>query len=91
MRVTERGFAAMTLARSPSSPSETCGGKLVLLLEGGYDLGALARSVRASLEVLTGRREDFPLGAGHRPGAGGGGGARRAPGRRAASSPRRDR
>ena len=39
----------------------------MLLLEGGYDLGALALSVRASLEVLTGRREDFPLGAGTDP------------------------
>ena len=43
-----------------------CGGKLVLLLEGGYDLEALAQSVRACLEVMTGaRREDFPRGAGH--------------------------
>jgi acetoin utilization deacetylase AcuC-like enzyme len=45
----------------------TCGGKLALLLEGGYDLAALASSVRASLEVLTGRREDFPRGAGTEP------------------------
>ncbi len=36
------------------------------MLEGGYDLPALAASVRATLEVLTGRREDFPHGpAGH--------------------------
>jgi acetoin utilization deacetylase AcuC-like enzyme len=41
-----------------------CGGKLVLLLEGGYDLEALAGSTRACLEVLRGRREAFPSGAG---------------------------
>jgi acetoin utilization deacetylase AcuC-like enzyme len=42
-----------------------CGGKLVLLLEGGYNLEALAQSVRACLEVMTGaRREDFPPGVG---------------------------
>jgi acetoin utilization deacetylase AcuC-like enzyme len=63
MRVTERGFAAMASALSELA-SSTCGGKLVLVLEGGYDLAALATSVRASLEVLTGRREDFPKGAG---------------------------
>jgi acetoin utilization deacetylase AcuC-like enzyme len=63
MQVTERGFAAMvsTLAELAA---DSCAGKLVLLLEGGYDLTALAGSVRASLEVLTGRRESFPSGAG---------------------------
>ena len=63
MRVTERGFAAMASALSELAAG-TCGGKLVLLLEGGYDLAALAASVRASLEVLRGRREAFPSGAG---------------------------
>jgi len=63
MNVTERGFAAMTSALAELA-ERTCGGKLALLLEGGYDLAALAASVRGSLEVLTGRREDFPLGAG---------------------------
>ena len=63
MRVTERGYAAMTSALAELA-AETCGGKLVLLLEGGYDLAALAASVRASLEVLTGRRDAFPSGAG---------------------------
>jgi acetoin utilization deacetylase AcuC-like enzyme len=66
MNVTERGFAAMTSALAELA-ERTCGGKLALLLEGGYDLAALAASVRASLEVLTGRREDFPLGAGTDP------------------------
>jgi acetoin utilization deacetylase AcuC-like enzyme len=66
MHVTEQGFAAMTslLAELAAGSAD---GKLVLLLEGGYDLGALAASVRASLEVLTGRREEFPLGAGTEP------------------------
>jgi acetoin utilization deacetylase AcuC-like enzyme len=63
MRVTERGYAAMTSAVSQLA-TEACGGKLVLLLEGGYDLPALAASVRASLEVMTGRSETFPNGAG---------------------------
>ncbi|MDB4979867.1 MAG: Histone deacetylase family protein, partial [Myxococcales bacterium] len=63
MRVTERGFAAMTTAMAALA-REVCGGKLVLLLEGGYDLAALAASTRACLEVLGGRHEDFPRGVG---------------------------
>ncbi len=60
MQVTEGGFAAMC-----SALADLTGGKLVLLLEGGYDLDALAGSVRACLEVLRGRREEFPSGARH--------------------------
>jgi acetoin utilization deacetylase AcuC-like enzyme len=63
MLVTERGFAAMASATAELA-REACGGKLVLLLEGGYDLGALTTSVRACLEVLNGRREDFPTDVG---------------------------
>jgi acetoin utilization deacetylase AcuC-like enzyme len=63
MRVTERGFAAMATAMAELA-REACDGKLVLLLEGGYDLAALAASTRACLEVLGGRREEFPRGAG---------------------------
>jgi acetoin utilization deacetylase AcuC-like enzyme len=63
MRVTERGFAAMATAMSDLA-KETSGGKLVLLLEGGYDLHALPASVRACLEVMSGRREAFPRDAG---------------------------
>jgi acetoin utilization deacetylase AcuC-like enzyme len=59
MYVTERGFAAMASGVAELA-ARTCGGKLVLLLEGGYDLAALPASVRACLEVLGGRREDFP-------------------------------
>jgi len=64
MQVTERGYAAMTSAMMQLA-AETCGGKLALVLEGGYDLPALAGSVRATLEALTGRRDEFPGGAGH--------------------------
>jgi acetoin utilization deacetylase AcuC-like enzyme len=64
MRVTERGFAAMASALKELAAT-SCGGRIALLLEGGYDLGALAASVWASLEVLTaGRRDEFPRGAG---------------------------
>jgi acetoin utilization deacetylase AcuC-like enzyme len=63
MEVTDRGFAAMCSAVTELA-GQTCGGKLALLLEGGYDLGALAGSVRACLEVMGGRREAFPDGAG---------------------------
>ena len=58
MRVSERGFAAMASVLAELA-DETCGGKLALMLEGGYDLAALTASVRATLEVMTGRREDF--------------------------------
>jgi len=61
MRVTERGFAAMASVIAQLA-DETCGGRLALMLEGGYDLSALTASVRAALEVMTGRREDFPGG-----------------------------
>ena len=61
MRVTERGFAAMT-ARVSELADRVSGGRLVLLLEGGYHLGGLSRSVRACAEVLAGRRDEFPGG-----------------------------
>jgi acetoin utilization deacetylase AcuC-like enzyme len=62
MRVTERGFAAMTSALK--SLAGECGHqRLVLLLEGGYDLAALAHSTRACLDVLTGAHETFPAGS----------------------------
>ncbi len=53
MAVTEEGFAAMCgdlrdVAREVSK------GRIVLVLEGGYDLGGLARSVRRCVEVLAG-------------------------------------
>jgi acetoin utilization deacetylase AcuC-like enzyme len=63
MRVTERGFAAMCSAVLRVA-EQVCGGRMVLLLEGGYDLDGLAQSVHACLKVLTGERYDFPAGAG---------------------------
>lgn len=51
MQLTENGFAALTrevccLAR------EVASGRVISALEGGYDLGALARSVEAHLEAF---------------------------------------
>jgi acetoin utilization deacetylase AcuC-like enzyme len=65
MQVSERGFAAMASLLAQLA-EETCGGKMALMLEGGYDLSALAASVRATIEALNGRREDF---AAHGPSA----------------------
>ena len=62
MRVTERGFAAMCTAVRDVAPA----GKLVLLLEGGYDLDALTDSTRACVEVLAGGSDTFPGGVGAR-------------------------
>ena len=61
MLCTERGFAAMCSAVK-SLAEEVAGGRLVLLLEGGYSLIGLPRSVHACLEVLAGRRDEFPRG-----------------------------
>ena len=41
-------------AASRRWPIDTPGGRIVSCLEGGYNLGALARSVAAHLRVLTG-------------------------------------
>jgi acetoin utilization deacetylase AcuC-like enzyme len=51
MRVTEAGFGAMT-ERLAEVAGDFCGGKAVFTLEGGYDLQALAGSVKRVLEVL---------------------------------------
>lgn len=61
MLCTERGFAAMCSAMK-SLAEEVAGGRLVLLLEGGYSLIGLPRSVHACLEVMGGRRDEFPRG-----------------------------
>lgn len=58
MNVSERGFAAMCTGVLAQVP------RAVLLLEGGYDLDALAASVRACVQVMTGGRETFPSGVG---------------------------
>ena len=64
MRVTERGFAAMASALAERNAAAAS--RLVLLLEGGYDLDALAASVAATVEVLAGARVSFPAGTGPR-------------------------
>ena len=51
MRVTETGFAALTRMAAQIA-AEHCNARLVSLLEGGYDLNALSRSVEAHLRVL---------------------------------------
>ncbi|RKG82441.1 histone deacetylase [Corallococcus exercitus] len=62
MDVTERGFAAMcTSVRKLAE--EVSGGKLVLVLEGGYSLEGLSNSVHACIEVLAGRDDSFASGA----------------------------
>jgi len=43
--------------------SELCQGRLVFTLEGGYNIQALAYSIKATLEVLLGKTEiDDPVG-----------------------------
>src|SRR6266446_10265604 len=59
MRVSEAGFVAMT-RRAKRLAAECCSQKLVLALEGGYDLPALAASSSAVLEEL-GRESDEPI------------------------------
>jgi acetoin utilization deacetylase AcuC-like enzyme len=51
MEVTERGFARMTRILM-NIAEEQCGGKVLLALEGGYDLIALTESVKATLFEL---------------------------------------
>jgi acetoin utilization deacetylase AcuC-like enzyme len=51
MEVTEQGFAGMA-ARVRQWADKLCGGRLVLVLEGGYNLNALAASVEATLRAL---------------------------------------
>jgi acetoin utilization deacetylase AcuC-like enzyme len=63
MVLTEQGYAAMCTALVELA-ERVCGGRLVLLLEGGYSLEGLSSSVHACVEVLAGaRREPFPEGA----------------------------
>jgi acetoin utilization deacetylase AcuC-like enzyme len=51
LRVTEAGYRAMA-ERLCSVADQVAGGRLVALLEGGYDLGALSRSLVAVFEQL---------------------------------------
>ena len=57
-RLTEEGFRGMS-ALALEAAARTCGGRLISVLEGGYDLEALASSVEAHLgELLTAARAD---------------------------------
>jgi acetoin utilization deacetylase AcuC-like enzyme len=51
MRLTAQGFAALTRCLMMMADA-LCAGRLVLVLEGGYHLGALSESVRAVLREL---------------------------------------
>jgi acetoin utilization deacetylase AcuC-like enzyme len=53
MTVSDEGFAALCGAVKAIADRH-CQGRMVLTLEGGYDLDALARSTRACIEVLAG-------------------------------------
>jgi acetoin utilization deacetylase AcuC-like enzyme len=53
-RLVEADYAQMTRGALDLA-ARTAGGRLVLVLEGGYALEATARSAAASLEVLLGR------------------------------------
>ncbi len=54
-RMTDEGFARLATLVTDIAERHA-EGRLVAFLEGGYDLRALARSVRLTLEVMTGRR-----------------------------------
>jgi acetoin utilization deacetylase AcuC-like enzyme len=59
MRITEAGFIAMT-RRMKRLAAECCDGKMVAVLEGGYDLKALADSGRAVIDEM-GREAGEPI------------------------------
>ena len=53
MSLTERGYARLT-GTVRGWAEDLCGGRLISMLEGGYDLGALARSVESHLAAMRG-------------------------------------
>jgi acetoin utilization deacetylase AcuC-like enzyme len=61
MRLTVDGYAALA-AEVKKLAEEVCGGSLMFVLEGGYNLRALAESVLATIEVLAGTRTGIRLG-----------------------------
>jgi acetoin utilization deacetylase AcuC-like enzyme len=62
MRVTITGFAQMAMILKELA-AELCQGRLVFTLEGGYNLRAVASSIKAVYDVLLGNSEiDDPLG-----------------------------
>lgn len=61
MQVSVSGFGQMA-GIIKGLADELCGGRLVLTLEGGYHLDALAASVKATFDVLLGNNTSDPLG-----------------------------
>ncbi len=53
MSLSVEGYGAL-MSRLRALAGELCGGKLVIALEGGYDLDAIARGTRRTIEVLLG-------------------------------------
>ena len=53
MRVTESGFAAMTMALR-NVAEECCHGRMAMVTEGGYELKALEASLDAVVRTLDG-------------------------------------
>jgi acetoin utilization deacetylase AcuC-like enzyme len=53
MAVTEQGFAGMT-GQLMYAAADACGGRLLFVLEGGYDVGALTGSVKTVVMMLKG-------------------------------------
>lgn len=62
MRLSERGFAELA-GRVVALADELCGGRIAAVLEGGYDVDALARSVEAVIRVFDGARPDAAVAA----------------------------
>jgi acetoin utilization deacetylase AcuC-like enzyme len=54
MRLTVDGYVAL-MERLRALAAELCAGRLVVVLEGGYDLGAISAAVAASCQVLAGQ------------------------------------
>jgi acetoin utilization deacetylase AcuC-like enzyme len=61
MEVSTSGFGQMA-GIIKGLADELCGGRLALTLEGGYNLDALAASVKATFDVLIGNSFEDPLG-----------------------------
>jgi acetoin utilization deacetylase AcuC-like enzyme len=61
MALTEKGYAGMTAVLKEAADKH-CGGRIVSLLEGGYDLEALGASVEAHLTALGAFGERPPMG-----------------------------
>ena len=60
MRVTTAGFTAMTAALRQIA-EDVCGGKLVAVTEGGYDLRALTECLQGAIDVLASEAAPSPL------------------------------